>query len=257
MLSLLTDNISTFNFILIDIALGLSIYLTLSTGLLSLANAGFMGIGAYTAAVVATRTNLPLASAFILAPILSALLALPLGLLVLRLRDVYLAIATIGFGQILSIFALNGDKPLRAISGDSTLTVFNGAEGITLAYATPAVVLGLPVTTWPLVLYVLALAYLLATLQGSRFGRILASIRIDETAAATSACVCSATSCWPSPAAPRSPPAPETQRSNRPSYRSTWLRLQSRRRYPGLCGPRRHDTLVRTDCRRFASRLAT
>ncbi len=41
----ITDNISTINFILINMALGLSIYLTLATGLLSLANAGFMAIG--------------------------------------------------------------------------------------------------------------------------------------------------------------------------------------------------------------------
>jgi branched-chain amino acid transport system permease protein len=184
-LDLLGNNASIFNFILINIALGLSIYLTLSTGLLSLANAGFMGIGAYTAAIVATRSDLPLSFAFVLALTVSALVALPLGLLVLRLRDVYLAIATLGFGQIVSIVALNGDKLLRTISGDPRLTVFNGAEGITLSYVSPTLVLGLPSTTWPLLLYVLALVILLAGLQASRVGRILASIRLDEAAAAT------------------------------------------------------------------------
>ena len=44
----ISNHISLVNFTLINIALGLSIYLTLATGLLSLSNAGFMAIGAYT-----------------------------------------------------------------------------------------------------------------------------------------------------------------------------------------------------------------
>jgi branched-chain amino acid transport system permease protein len=181
----LANNAATINFILINMALGLSIYLTLSIGLLSVANAGFMAIGAYTAAVVATQTSLPLAVSFVLGMILAALVALPLGLLVLRLRDVYLAIATVGFGQIVTIVFLNGDKVVRALTGDERRTVFNGAEGITLTYSSPQVVLGLPATTWPLILYLLALVYLLTTLHGSHFGRMLASIRLDESAAST------------------------------------------------------------------------
>ncbi|MCC7105738.1 MAG: branched-chain amino acid ABC transporter permease [Chloroflexi bacterium] len=181
----LANNAATINFILINMALGLSIYLTLSIGLLSVANAGFMAIGAYTAAVVATQTSLPLAVSFVLGMVLAALVALPLGLLVLRLRDVYLAIATVGFGQIVTIIFLNGDKVVRALTGDGQRTVFNGAEGITLAYSSPRLILGLPVTTWPLILYLLALVYLLATLHGSHFGRMLASIRLDESAAST------------------------------------------------------------------------
>jgi branched-chain amino acid transport system permease protein len=185
MSELLANNTATINFILLNIALSLSIYVTLTTGLLSLANAGFLGIGAYTAAIIATRTELPLAVSFLLAMLLGAFVALPLGLLVLRLRDVYLAIATVGFVQIVSITALNGDKLLRGITGNSSLTVFNGAEGITLTYVPPKPILGLPETTWPLVLYVLALIYVLSTLHRSRFGRLLAAIRLDETAAAT------------------------------------------------------------------------
>ena len=185
MLDLLGGNVSTLNFVLINIALALSIYLTLFTGLLSLANAGFMAIGAYTAAIAASQAGWPLPLALAVGMLLAALVALPFGLLVLRLRDVYLAIATLGFGQIVSITALNGDKVLRALTGDSGLVVFAGAEGITLPYTSPRVVLGLPETTWPLLLYVLGLVYFLATLQRSRFGRLLAAIRLDETAAAT------------------------------------------------------------------------
>jgi branched-chain amino acid transport system permease protein len=181
----ITNNIATINFILINIAMGFSIYLTLTTGLLSLANAGFMAIGAYTAAIVATQTRLPLAAGLLIGLLIGALVALPFGLLVLRLRDVYLAIATLGFGEIVRIVALNGDKLVRALSGDADRVLFNGAEGITLTYASPRPLLGLPDTTWPVLLYVLALVYLLATLHRSRYGQIFASIRQDESAAAT------------------------------------------------------------------------
>jgi branched-chain amino acid transport system permease protein len=50
---------SVIQFILIDAALGLSIYITLTTGLLSVANAGFMAIGAYTAALATIHWNTP------------------------------------------------------------------------------------------------------------------------------------------------------------------------------------------------------
>jgi branched-chain amino acid transport system permease protein len=181
----LLDHISTVDFILLNIALGLSIYLTLAVGLLSLANAGFLAIGAYTAAILATQFGSRPLVGLAVALLLGALVAAPLGLLVLRLQGVYLAIATIGFGEIVRIVALNGDKLLRALSGDDRLSVFRGAEGITLPYRSPQVVLGLPETTWLLLLYALALAYLLATLQRSRYGRLMTAIRLDNLAAGT------------------------------------------------------------------------
>ncbi len=179
------NHISLINFILINIALALSIYITLNTGLLSLANAGFMAIGAYTAAIFATWLKLPPFVGFLCAIFFAVVVALPLGLVVLRLRDIYLAIATLGFGEIVRIFALNGDKLVRLFSSDKDLIVFNGAEGITLPYTTPDLFLGLPQTTWPILIYVLAVVYMFATLQNSRYGRILAGIRQDETAAST------------------------------------------------------------------------
>ncbi len=179
------NNISIINFILINIALGLSIYLTLSTGMLSLANAGFMAIGAYTTALIITRTDLSLGFSLAPAMLLAALVAVPLGMLVLRLRDVYLAIATLGFGEIIRIIALNGDKVVRLFSTDKEIIVFNGAEGITLGYTTPRLFLGLPETTWPLLIYVIIVTYFAITLHNSRYGRILSSIRQDETAAHT------------------------------------------------------------------------
>jgi branched-chain amino acid transport system permease protein len=181
----LLNNASVINFALINMALALSIYLTLATGLLSLANAGFMAIGAYTAAILASRADMPIWVSLVAAPVIAGVIAFPFGLAVLRLRDVYLAIATLGFVQIVNVFALNGDKVLRAITGNQSLTIFNGAEGITLPYVSPKIVLGLPETTWPLLLYVIALGTILAVLRRSHEGRVLAAVRLDESAAGT------------------------------------------------------------------------
>ncbi|MGE3270146.1 MAG: branched-chain amino acid ABC transporter permease [Chloroflexota bacterium] len=181
----IANNQSVINFVLINIALGLSIYLTLATGLLSLANAGFMAIGAYTAAVLASQAGLPLPVSFVVALVIAGLVAYPFGLAVLRLRDVYLAIATLGFVQIVNVLALNGDKVLRAVTRSESLTVFNGAEGINLPYTAPRIILGLPETTWPLLTYVIVLVILLAVLRRSHEGRVLAAVRLDEAAAGT------------------------------------------------------------------------
>jgi branched-chain amino acid transport system permease protein len=181
----IVDNVAIIDFILINVALGLSIYITLTTGLLTLANAGFMAIGAYTVAIVMTQARLPLAVGFIFAVLLGIAVAVPFGLIVLRLRDLYLAIATLGFGEIVRLMALNGDKLLGALPGMQSKVVFNGGEGITLPYTSPTLMLGLPEMTWVVLGYVLATVYILATLHRSRYGRVLAAIRLDEAAAAT------------------------------------------------------------------------
>src|SRR6476620_7093477 len=53
-------NINDLNRFLINAILGLSIFITLNTGLLSLANAGFMAIGAYASAILVAKVGLPL-----------------------------------------------------------------------------------------------------------------------------------------------------------------------------------------------------
>lgn len=185
MIEFLEHNASVISFALINMALGLSIYLTLATGLLSLANAGFMAIGAYTAAVLASQLQMPLAVSLVVGIAVAGVVAYGFGLAVLRLRDVYLAIATLGFVQIVNVLALNGDKIIRGITGNPQLSIFNGAEGITLPYIEPRLVLGLPEATWALVAYVLALVAILAVLRRSHEGQVLAAVRLDEAAAST------------------------------------------------------------------------
>lgn len=157
-------------FVLINMILAISIYFTLYTGLLSLANAGFMAIGAYVSAVLTMQAQTPLVFNLLAGALSAALVGFLLGLPVLRLRGIYLAIATIGFGEIIRIIAINFDK----FTG---LTLLGGAQGLS----------GVPkLTTLPMLLATLALLiFLLIQLQRSRTGRAFAAIRQDESVAAT------------------------------------------------------------------------
>ncbi len=168
-------------FMLVNSILGLSIYLPLYTGMFSLANAGFMAIGAYAGVLITQQLGLPLGMGVVGGMLVSGLVALPIGLPVLRLRDLYLAIATIGFGEVVSIILLNFDNfagSLReALTGESArFALINGARGIR----------GIPKTTetWHLVLFLILVSYFIVRLHRSRFGRAMAAIRQDERVAA-------------------------------------------------------------------------
>src|SRR5437763_15554737 len=88
--------------------LALSVYCTLCCGQLSLANAGFMAIGAYSGALLTQNAHVPFPVALLAGAVLPAAVAVPLGLPVLRLRGVFLAIATIGFGEVVRLGFVNG-----------------------------------------------------------------------------------------------------------------------------------------------------
>ncbi|MDI3297563.1 MAG: branched-chain amino acid ABC transporter permease [Bacillota bacterium] len=132
------------------------------TGQFSLGHAGFMAVGAYTAAVATTRWGLPFAAAVLLAAAASAVMGLLVGVPTLRLRGDYLAIATLGFGEILRSILYNVDY-------------VGGATGL----------LGIPrLTTWPW-LFALTVVTVLAVknLVNSTRGLALKAVRDDEIAA--------------------------------------------------------------------------
>ena len=87
--------------------LALSIYITLSCGQLSLGNAAFMGIGAYTAALLTMKAGAPFGISLIAGGFLPAVVALIIGIPTLRLSGVYLAMATLGFGEVVRVVILN------------------------------------------------------------------------------------------------------------------------------------------------------
>jgi len=152
-------------FVGINALLALSVYATLSCGQLSLANAGFMAIGAYTGALITLHApQVPFGLVLFISAILPSIIAVPLGLPVLRLRGVFLAIATIGFGEVVRLAFVNWDFT-------------NGALGL----------VAIPQRTQPWILWLMVavVIFVLARLRGSRTGYALEAIREDETAART------------------------------------------------------------------------
>lgn len=145
-----------------NVLLSLSVYLTLATGLLTVANAAFMGIGAYTAGLLTTQAGAPFSIALFLGALLPASVALLIGRPTLRLSGVYLAMATLAFGEVVRILILNAED------------LTGGALGLN----------NIPhLTQWFDVALTLVLTlYVLLRLANSRIGRTMAAICEDETA---------------------------------------------------------------------------
>lgn len=87
----------------------LSVYIILATGQLSLGNAGFMGIGAYVTSYLTVKVGLPLGAALIAAGAAAGAIGVIVGFPALRLKGIYLAMATLGFGEMVRSFLLNFD----------------------------------------------------------------------------------------------------------------------------------------------------
>ena len=94
---------TTIGFVGLNAMLALSVWLTLYTGQLTLGNAAFAGIAAYCSALLTMKAGFPFPLALASGAVLAAVVSLPLGATVFRLRGVYLAIATLAFGEIASL----------------------------------------------------------------------------------------------------------------------------------------------------------
>lgn len=86
-------------------------------GQVSLGHAGFVGIGAYTCAVLSATYHLPWVVAFIAAGILSAIGGLVLALPSLRLKGHYLAMATLGFGELMALAFTEAEPITGGVDG--------------------------------------------------------------------------------------------------------------------------------------------
>lgn len=143
--------------------LALSIYLTLSCGMLAMANAAFMGIGAYTSALLTMNAGVPFPVALAGGMVAPAAVAWVIGKPTLRLAGVYLAMATLAFGEVLRIAILNTE--------DWT----GGALGLN----------AIPQLTewWHVLAAVVIVLFVLGRLRRSKVGRAFEAIKEDETAA--------------------------------------------------------------------------
>jgi branched-chain amino acid transport system permease protein len=105
----------------------LSVYVILATGQLSLGNAAFMGIGAYLTSYLTVELGLPVTAALVIAALASGAIGVVVGFPALRLKGVYLAMATLGFGEMSRSFFLN----FNAMGGSGG---FHGMKHISVGY---------------------------------------------------------------------------------------------------------------------------
>jgi branched-chain amino acid transport system permease protein len=106
------DSFIFLNMVLIGINIILAVGLNLVTGYtgqLSLGHAAFMSIGAYTSGILTAKLGMPFLVGIIGAALFSAIAGIIIGIPTLRLKGDYLAIATLGFGEIIRIIGLNND----------------------------------------------------------------------------------------------------------------------------------------------------
>jgi branched-chain amino acid transport system permease protein len=151
----------------INAILAIAIFVTFYSGQLTLANAGFMAIGAYTTVLMSLYLPTPLPLNMLAGALLAGFVGLLVGLPVLRLRGIFLAIATIGFvealrlGVILNVPITGEGQGLKNPSADP------------LGGIVP-ILISLPVLT-----------YLIWRLTHTRIGQAWAAIREDELAASS------------------------------------------------------------------------
>lgn len=183
-------NLQVITFILLNGILAISIYITLMTGQLSLGHAGFMSIGAYTASILTKQADLPLFAALVLGALAAGLVALLIGAPTLKLHGLYLAIATLGFGEVVRVIMLNLEITNGALGITGLKSVGNvlydwaKAVGLTAQKAGISVLQMKALAT--LLLLVLLFALILCMtlrLNRSRIGRAFEAIKADETAA--------------------------------------------------------------------------
>jgi branched-chain amino acid transport system permease protein len=116
----------------VNAILALSLSVSLQAGQLALAQAAFAGIAAYVSAILAIHAHWPLLASIAVAMLVSTIVAALLAYPVRKLRGVFLAIATIGFGEIVRVFANNlkitgGAEGMSSIPNDATTPVIYGA----------------------------------------------------------------------------------------------------------------------------------
>ncbi len=184
--------VRTLNFALIYVMLALGLNIVVGfAGLLDLGYIAFYAVGAYVWAMLASPhfgLHLPfwvvMPVGFVLAAIAGALLGAP----TLKLRGDYLAIVTLGFGEIVRIFLNNMDAPVNITNGPQGINRIDTFRVGEFAFGRSQEIFGFRITGPEKYYYLLLFLTLLtivicARLQHSRIGRAWEAVREDEVAA--------------------------------------------------------------------------
>lgn len=172
------------------LALGLNIVVGFA-GLLDLGYVAFYAVGAYAYALLASPhfgLSLPFWVILPIGAVLAALFGVMLGAPTLKLRGDYLAIVTLGFGEIIRIFLNNLSRPVNITNGPQGISRIEPFSVGSFSFSKNETILGMAVSG-PMKYYWLLLAILVLVivvtlrLQNSRIGRAWEAVREDEIAA--------------------------------------------------------------------------
>ena len=185
------------------LALGLNIVVGLA-GLLDLGYIAFYALGAYSyamlnspqlssafpaiAAVFPHGLHTPLWLALPVGAVLAGVFGVLLGTPTLKLRGDYLAIVTLGFGEIIRVFLNNLDAPINITNGPKGVDLIKPISVFGLSLGKPVTLFGYQIASVSLYYYLFLILVIFTViichrLQMSRIGRAWMAIREDETAA--------------------------------------------------------------------------
>ncbi|MBP8087935.1 MAG: ABC transporter ATP-binding protein, partial [Polaromonas sp.] len=185
------------------LALGLNIVVGYA-GLLDLGYVAFFAVGAYlfallgsphlaeafpwVAAAFPDGLHLPIWAVIPLAAALAGLFGVLLGAPTLKLRGDYLAIVTLGFGEIIRVFLNNLDRPINLTNGPKGINQIDGITFFGVKLSRPIEVFGFEIASVSLYYYLFLALVIVSVvichrLEQSRIGRAWMAIREDEIAA--------------------------------------------------------------------------
>jgi branched-chain amino acid transport system permease protein len=180
-----------FALLYVMLALGLNIVVGYA-GLLDLGYVAFYALGAYVYAWLASPhfgVHLPFWAILPLGALLAAAFGVLLGAPTLRLRGDYLAIVTLGFGEIIRIFMNNLNAPLNITNGPQGINLIDplrlGDASLAQSHVLGGITLSAPHQYYYVFLILtLGVVFVSMRLEDSRVGRAWVAIREDEIAAA-------------------------------------------------------------------------
>ena len=162
------------NLLMVFVVLALGMHVVIGeAGQFALSHTAFYGIGIYTAGLINTAWHPPFVVSILAGGLLSAVLGYVIGFLALRMRDIYLALATFAFGEAMQWVFLNWES------------VTSGSNGMRMQ---PAQLFGLTLTNdlqaYPFVIAIAALMlWVTVWLSRSQFGSALRAVRESDVAA--------------------------------------------------------------------------
>ncbi|MGC2458614.1 MAG: ABC transporter ATP-binding protein [Gallionellaceae bacterium] len=182
--------ITDFALLYIMLALGLNIVVGYA-GLLDLGYVAFFAVGAYNYALLSSPQfglHWPVWIVLPLGALLACMFGVLLGAPTLRLRGDYLAIVTLGFGEIIRIFLNNLNAPVNITNGPQGISMIDPVQSAGFSLGATQEIFGVSLPSVHLYYYLFLLFTLLVVfvsrrLEDSRIGRAWMAIREDEVAA--------------------------------------------------------------------------